>query len=300
MKNKISVVIPIKDGIDTIKECIEGIKNQTVIDQIEIIGIDSGSTDGTLEYIESEEIIQVIKIDPKDFNHGDTRNLGVQNCNGNLILLTVQDAILKDNSAIERMSDHFKDPNIAGVCGAQVVPHDKDKNPLEWFRPQSEPKIKKIKFKKDDFNNLSPKEKWQTCRWDDVFAMYRKSELKYIPFRKIDFGEDMAWAKDALSNELTLMYDTSIRVYHYHSYNYKQIQKRTNYVCTAIYDIFGYVRPSPYNLIDIFLRPIVLTLRYRTSLKWLIYNVIIRLGMHNEYKRFGKKHKNLYNKSNLN
>ena len=41
---KIDVVIPVKNGRDTLAECIEGILSQKIDHEVEILVIDSGST----------------------------------------------------------------------------------------------------------------------------------------------------------------------------------------------------------------------------------------------------------------
>ena len=47
----ISVVIPVKNEAGKIRECIEGILSQS-IPVLEIIVVDSGSTDGTIEILQ--------------------------------------------------------------------------------------------------------------------------------------------------------------------------------------------------------------------------------------------------------
>ena len=47
----ISVIIPVKNGTPWLDACLQAIINQTLFDQTEIIVIDSGSTDGTLELL---------------------------------------------------------------------------------------------------------------------------------------------------------------------------------------------------------------------------------------------------------
>src|SRR5262245_47460027 len=119
----ISVVIPIKNERAAVRACIEGILSQTLSNALEIIFLDSGSTDGSLE-IMGEYPVTVHRIPPSEFNHGDTRNLGVRLSRGQFVALTVADARPVDELWLERMLNHFKDPSIAGVCGQQVVPHD--------------------------------------------------------------------------------------------------------------------------------------------------------------------------------
>ena len=48
---KISVVIPVLNGVEYIRECMDSIVEQTLAD-IEIIPVDAGSTDGTAEILE--------------------------------------------------------------------------------------------------------------------------------------------------------------------------------------------------------------------------------------------------------
>src|SRR2546426_188421 len=134
----ISVVIPVKNGAATLPPCIAGILAQSVRERLEIIIIDSGSTDGSLELANTFPV-RIHRIEPAEFNHGETRNLGVKLAKGEFIAMTVQDARPTDERWLERMLMHFEDPLVAGVCGQQVVPHDLDKNPLQWFRPYCEP-----------------------------------------------------------------------------------------------------------------------------------------------------------------
>ena len=216
----VSVVIPTKNGRSTIEPCVEGILSQTLASRLEVIVIDSGSTDGTLEVLKRYPV-RVHRIPPDEFNHGDARNLGADLARGDLVALTVQDARPADAQWLERLSRHFVDPRVAGVCGQQIVPHESDKNPLQWFRPYDEPAPQKICFASvDEFERLSPAGKMALCGWDNVTAMYRRSVLQELPFQHVGFAEDLIWAKDALLGGHTLVYDYSARVYHYHEENF--------------------------------------------------------------------------------
>ena len=58
----VSVIIPVRNEAKRIRQCIEGILKQTVPVQ-EIIVIDSGSTDGTLEILMEFPEVDVVEID---------------------------------------------------------------------------------------------------------------------------------------------------------------------------------------------------------------------------------------------
>ena len=274
-----SVVIPVKNGLDTLPACLDSIFNQTVRDRLEVIVIDSGSTDGTLELLKSYPV-RVHHINPKDFNHGETRNLGVSLAQGEFVVMTVQDAAAVDSNWLELMRSHFDDPEVAGVCGQQVVPHDKSKNPLQWFRPATEAKPFSYQFKDPQvFMKMEGPQQHQYCNWDDVNAMYRKDLKQKLPFRKLMFSEDTLWAKDALEAGYRIVYDYRARVYHYHHQQYDFYFKRSYIILYQNYKFYNYIKypRNPFvKTAEIKIRLLKMKeLSWGEKWKWLWYNITL-------------------------
>jgi rhamnosyltransferase len=279
-KPVISVIIPVKNGSATIEACLKGILSQTLKDILDIIIIDSGSTDGTLGIIEKYPV-HLIQIKPETFNHGLTRQLGVSNAKGEFMVLTVQDAIPASDNWIETMYNHFKDEKVMGVCGQQIVPHHLDKNPLDWFRPFSKPVPKIIEFKAGEFEKLSAKEQFSNCRWDDVTAMYRKSALIETPFLFTNFAEDALWAKQALSKGYKLVFDFNARIHHYHHNNFSFAFKRSYTVLYHTKLFFGYQRYYENFFVvvsRIFYRALFKRLIPKRVVFWTVYNLKIQIA----------------------
>ena len=274
MKNPtISVVIPVRNEAANIRDCLEGILNQTLEVQ-EIVVVDSGSTDGTLEILNEYDNVKTIRIDPADFNHGLTRNLGVRHAQGDLVVLTVGDARPANDRWLENMVRHFNDPEVAGVCGQQVVPHEKGKNPHEWFRPQHPPDVKKYQFhSRKEFDDLAPLEQYNACRWDDVTAVYRREVNLQHPFQPVTYGEDMVWAREVLCSGKKIVYDTSAKIYHYHNTSYSFQVKRTLTLLYHVYRYFDYIKPNPVQATDPF-RIIYRNLKYKAGWEWIPYNFL--------------------------
>jgi rhamnosyltransferase len=241
----VSVLIPVLNGARTLASCIDGILSQTV--QVrEIIVVDSGSTDGSLEVMARYPAVRVIRIDAADFNHGETRNLGVRAATSDWVALTVQDARPVDNLWLEKLFDGVTDDQVVAVCGSQVVPHDRDKNPVEWFRPLSEPRLTRVQFSSvGEFDRLSPEEKMRACSWDDVTAIYRRRVLLDIPFRRATYAEDALWANDAIRAGHALVYNPAARVYHYHAATANFMFRRTLAAMYVRYRCFGYLHDEP-------------------------------------------------------
>jgi rhamnosyltransferase len=235
----ISVVIPVRNEAKKIAACINGILSQTVPVK-EIIVVDSGSTDGTLEILERYELVRVIKIPSSEFNHGLTRKLGVEAVTSEFVLLTVGDAVATNDRWIETLLSGFTDEKVAGVCGLQVIPHDVDKNPIAWYRPVDAPREIRYSFPDpEDFNKLDPDRQREVCGWDDVTALYRREVLLKLPFRKTTFAEDALWAKDALLAGYTLVFNSAATVYHYHSQNEEFTFKKSFTLHYHFFKFFG-------------------------------------------------------------
>ena len=201
---EISVVIPVKNEAAKIRACIEGILTQSVPVK-EIIVIDSGSTDGTVEILKEYDKVKLVEIPSSEFNHGETRNLGVQQASGEFILLTVGDAKPYDRFWIQHLLDGFESDSVMGVCGQQVCAHDRVKNPVDWFRPIGQPSKRYCSFTKEELAALTPATLLSACCWDDVTAMYRREALMQIPFKRTSYCEDAIWARDALKAGHTIV-----------------------------------------------------------------------------------------------
>lgn len=91
-QNKVSIIIPTYNGEKTIGKLFNALKKQKCCIPYEIIVIDSGSKDKTLNYCRKNEA-KLYKIKHSDFSHSKTRNFGASKATGNILLFMVQDAI---------------------------------------------------------------------------------------------------------------------------------------------------------------------------------------------------------------
>ncbi len=223
---KISAVIPTKNGEKTIRACLDSIFDQSVSAHMEVIVIDSGSTDRTLDIVRQYPV-RIYQIPPEEFNHGGTRNMGVRLARGEFILFTVQDARLSASDVLEKALEHFRDAEVMAVGCKQVVPHDPDKNPLQWYRPVNPPQVVRLHYPPGEFDRLPSEERLKIARLDNVCAIYRRKALMALPFPVTDYAEDMIWAMQSLTRGWTIILDQRLLVYHYHHYeNAEKIKAR--------------------------------------------------------------------------
>ncbi len=269
---KISIVVPVKNGMATLPDFIEGIQAQTLFSETEVVVIDSSSTDGSVAFLSKFDFVKVISIDPKTFNHGATRNLGVEQAKGDFIVMTVQDAVPVKQTWLADFLKHFEDDAVMGVSGQQVVPHDNNKNPHQWFMPQSMGVARSVYYPNaKDFIALTPKAQRRECGWDDVNAIYRKKALTVLPFEPLMFGEDMLWAKMALEKGFKLIYDHTIGVYHYHHQFADYTYNRTLITKLFIYKCFNFMDSRTYALKD-YVLVVYRNFKWGYPFKWIAHN----------------------------
>ena len=287
----VSVIIPVKNGDDWLHETIPSILSQQLQGAVEIIAIDSGSTDKTLSVL-SGYPVTVITIKPEDFNHGLTRNMGVLLAKGKFVVMTVQDAKPTTKFWLQHLLDGFIDDTVAGVCGQQAVPHHRDKNPVEWYRPVSKPVLRKQYFTiPEDFTKLSPQQQLALCRWDDVNAMYRRDALLQLPFRETDFAEDALWARDAMMAGYTIVYNPAAQVKHYHQEDYGFAYKRNFIVQYHFHKYFATVPSATKQSLRRRLSIVKLLittpgLSFSEKWKWWLYNRRIDKAIQDSNKAF--------------
>ena len=215
MMPSVTIVIPTYNAADWLQESLPHFLGQSYEGEWDVLIIDSGSTDGTLTLLEPYQRIRIHAIPNTDFGHGKTRNLAAALSNYELLLFTVQDACPRSLYWLSGMVNDLFSFELDAVCGGQAVPHDQDKNPVQWYRPIKETDEVAV-VHGDEFIQLSPEQQMRACGWDNVNALYKREALRKTPFDDVRFGEDMAWAKAHLNAGGSIGYAMAHKVWHYH------------------------------------------------------------------------------------
>ena len=117
----VSIVYLTKNGGQKFRESLNVVFSQLVDFEYEVIVVDSGSTDGTLEYVKSRPV-RLYEIPPDEFNFGLTRDFGFSLANGEILIAISQDAIPVGSSWLKNITSPFKDPSVEVVQAPDVLP----------------------------------------------------------------------------------------------------------------------------------------------------------------------------------
>ncbi len=118
----VSLIIPTRNNLTLIRQCIESILNKTTYPNYEIIVVDNGSDDpATLDYFASlagNSKVRVLK-DEKDFNFSALNNHAVMQAKGELVGLINNDIEVITPGWLSEMVSHALRPDV-GAVGAKL------------------------------------------------------------------------------------------------------------------------------------------------------------------------------------
>lgn len=218
MEPRISVVIPTLNAGPQFAHLLAALRAQTLT-PAELVVIDSGSCDGTPERAR-EAGARVLTIPPRAFNHGRARNQAIAATNGELVVLTVQDALPADATWLEQLcAPLLADATLAASYGLQLAPEDAPPlaraRSLMWERTCPPAGIQEG-APPDVFWALPPADRLARARFDDVTACLRRSAWEAFPLPEVAYAEDVAWAVQALQRGWRIAWVPQARVWHYH------------------------------------------------------------------------------------
>ena len=217
----ISVVIPVRDGGDAFRRCLEAISAQEVADEVEIVVVDSGSTDGT-QRVGRSFGAKVHEIAPDEFNHGATRNLGANLARGEIVVFTVDDALPVDRQWLEALTAPLRPDNgLAGTYARQIAYEDAPPHQAFYIdhRYGPEPRIQRAESPADltVANTL----------FSNVSSAIRRAVLQEFPFADdIVIAEDLEWCGRVLLAGYEVAYVPDAVVRHSHRYTLSGTFKR--------------------------------------------------------------------------
>jgi rhamnosyltransferase len=210
----ISVLIPVRNGGDELVRCLEAIAAQQIDTGVELLVIDSGSTDGTPERARSHGA-RVHEIGADEFHHGTTRNLAAGLAKGDILVWTTHDAYPEDAHWLDRLTAPLRsgEPRIAGVYGRQIAHHDATP-PERYFldflygpnaRVQRAAGVDELTMETTLFSNANS-------------AMPREL-LERFPFADdVLIAEDQDWSRRMLLEGYAIRYEPLAAVRHSHPY----------------------------------------------------------------------------------
>jgi glycosyltransferase involved in cell wall biosynthesis len=125
LHKRVSVIVPTKNAGPEIRLLVRKLRGQEGMPEPEIILVDSGSTDATLE-IARRESVQTIQLAPEQFTHAFARNAGANRATGEYLLFMVQDALPLTTHWLWELVTALETNSLAAVSCAEYPRADSD------------------------------------------------------------------------------------------------------------------------------------------------------------------------------
>lgn len=221
MNNKISVVIRTYNEEKHLREVLESLRKQSY-QNFEIIIVDSGSEDGTLDIIKNYDV-KLVNISKDDFNYSYASNVGVANSDGTIVCFLSGHSVPANETYLKEINDAFVQSNV-GACYGDVIAlsdgsfFEKTYNFLGYFKNR----IISLKSKQQLESEIHP----------GIFscsnAAARRNLLLKHPFQEAlgDGGEDIEVAYRIIQDGFFIAKIPHALVRHSHGINFRQFLKQ--------------------------------------------------------------------------
>ena len=206
-----SIIIRTLNEEKNIGNLLRAIKKQDHRDY-EIIIVDSGSTDKTLEIAE-EFSAKIIKIESRDFTFGYALNVGCRASSGKYLVFASAHVIPTDNQWLFNLIAPFNNERIAMVYGRQMGNGESKFSEKRDFQRM---------FGPFPLNSNVP-----FIYANNANSAIRKELWGKSPFDEYLFGlEDIEWAKDMIGRGYVVHYEPKAAIYHIHEEQWHQVFNR--------------------------------------------------------------------------
>ena len=242
IENSVTIVIPVKNGMPMLGEVLDGIDAQDYNHPVEVVGIDSGSSDGSDALIDARGH-KLIRIPPAEFGHGRTRNLGVESSRAQYLVFLTQDAVPADPNWLDELVRPMRDDaNVAGVFSR----HQAHENADPFTAWELDTHFEGLKdFPLCELNE--PERYWQDQSLRQIYHYFsnnssaiRRAVWKKHPLPDVQFAEDQIWAKTIIEAGYKKAYAPNSLISHSHSFGPFETLRRAYDESRAFRKLFGY------------------------------------------------------------
>jgi rhamnosyltransferase len=213
----LSVLLVTKNGRRDLERLLPVLYAQKNVGPFEVVAVDSGSADGTLDLLRLYSI-RLEQIPSDTFHHAQTRNLAAELSTGEILIFLSQDAVPASDLWLRKMISNFDDPAVAAVYGRQLAKAERCSERKDTFDLiyGTQRLIKDPLHRNSLFYHFS-----------DVNAAIRRSVWEQTKFpADLKVFEDLGIAKRILDAGWKIVYEPEAAVFHSHNHSVTELFKR--------------------------------------------------------------------------
>ena len=209
----IGIVIRTLNESELIGRCLDTLRRQRCPLELDIVVVDSGSTDATREIARSHGA-RIIELPPDEFDYSRALNVGIEEARGDVVVSLSAHAIPLDDQWLDRMTVHFSEPRVAGVASGQV--------------PWPDASWREARRLRDEFGGSGAV--YVAGNADGIVFSNAASSIRRSAWRDEPFTlpavEDLEWARRVVAAGWSIVYEPQAAVYHSHRESPRALARR--------------------------------------------------------------------------
>jgi glycosyltransferase involved in cell wall biosynthesis len=212
---KISIIIPTFNRPQSIKRCVESIRNNNFKDYEVIVVSDGKDFDNDSIFYNWKKNKRIKYIRAKHRGPGSARNEGIKIAKGEIVVFLDDDCVVSDNWIKNIYEEHRKNPQIDAIVGnikqmnrGAISDHLHEFEPENYFMWKNNQKISPIKV-----NNVSYKHR--------VIQILKK----FVP--ELKTAEDVEWNSRFTKKNMHAIYSKNIEITHEYRTTLKEFIQQT-------------------------------------------------------------------------
>lgn len=217
-KSRLSIAVRVKNEIKWIGYFFASLKRQSFYEYLDIVVLDSGSTDGTLEFLIKERC-SLYTIDSSEFSFGETCNLMMQLTKCSHVLFFSGHVEIIDRLLAETVYNFIKsNGDLSGyfrqvpneVVGCSIY----DKVFLKYNFPSKDGKSPIYLNKRHRFSNAA--------------SIIARKHWDLVKFEKVIASEDAIWADEVVELFGGVYYFHHFDIKHSHNESFEDVERRVS------------------------------------------------------------------------
>ncbi len=200
----VSIVIINWNRLDDVMRCLNYLNSPRGV-RYEVVVVDNGSTDGSVEQLSRIESIKFIGLG-SNVGPARARNIGIEHASGQYVFFLDSDAVLA-KSALARLVERMESDHSVGIAGCRIV-DGRTRKIDQWFYQYPAATHEHVEFDTYSFSAAGAMVRAEALRdagpfWDDLFI----------------YNEEVDLSIRALRAGYRIIYYPRARVYHASSSN---------------------------------------------------------------------------------
>ncbi len=229
----VTVAVPVLNGARYLDEVLGAVRAQKVDREVEILVVDSGSTDGSIGIAERHGA-RIHRIEKAEFSHGGTRNRMMELASGDHVAFITQDATPAHDGWLAALLEGFEQ---AADVALAFGPHDPRPDASHMIKAEME---RHFATWGDGGRSIDVQRLGRTAAevaayrafpgrltfFSDVNGCVAKWAWRKVPYREVPYAEDQLLGREMIEAGFAKVFHPDARVLHSHDYPPGQFLRR--------------------------------------------------------------------------